>query len=201
MSIIKMLSIFLLFSKIAYCEDTFNGKINHIQIFGSTSYVVGGGNTADDGFEYNNGKLDIGYFSLTYSQPSSLFRINARRSVELGYIYGRNRLIKNAPEKYSRYSQSTIGGTYELLFGSSKLYLGAGLGLFFKTKHNSSGNLLSVEKDNRVNSRFMFAPKLSIGTAIHSLTVEFNARHFSNGSLSEPNIGYNFLGMSIGILF
>lgn len=112
---------------------------------------------------------------LSYSQPSTFFKVRSRKSLEIIGLIG-----------LSEYEQIIAGGMQEIFIGKKWLYITLGLGAYIKTK-----------RTNRIASAFTFGQKFAIGTSIKKINIEICYRHFSNGSIEKPNRGHDFIGANL----
>ncbi len=73
----------------------------------------------------------------------------------------------------------------------SNLYFGAGLGIYIKNKINS-----------RISSKFTFGQKYFLGFNLNEhISLEIFEKHISNGSITDNNNGYDFLGIAASYIF
>ena len=190
---------FLAHAAFAVENPIFVSSRNQVMFHGGISVRSGGiegfREVKSDGSR-GNYKPDLGYASLTYSQPTDFFRMASRRNLELGVMAGRKhggveRSDNSvATKNYAHYNQALLGVSQDALFGRSPLYLSLGLGAYIKSKAT-----------DRISSRFTFGGRAALGTNIGAVSLEAYARHFSNGSLNESNSGQNFIGISAGMRF
>lgn len=127
-----------------------------------------------------------------YSQPNRIFRLPARLNIEIGGFFGfgdlnvYNLFIAGLSEEIS------LPLFYTQKYGN--MYIGIGLGIYIKGK-----------SEPRVGSAFTFGERIFIGYNLplfgRHLNIELFLRHYSNGTLAQPNIGFNFYGISLGSPF
>jgi lipid A 3-O-deacylase len=160
----------------------FGGYKNQISVSGGQSLRVG----------VKSEKLF--YADITYSQPTTFFRLPARRNLELAGLRGDdcNRLICNEDNGYpktdnlSQYNLTLLGLSQDVVFlQRGKFYANARLGVYLKDIAT-----------NRISSRFTFGQRLALGYGLGRVNLELYVRHFSNGSLTEQNSGQNFYGLT-----
>jgi hypothetical protein len=112
--------------------------------------------------------------NLSYSQPNDFFRLEGRQNFEL---------VKFA-DRYDLYlaglSQDVINSIYR------KSFVGLGLGIFIANKTT-----------DRVGSNFTFSEKVFLGFRFGNQVVELLYRHFSNGSVTNENSGFDFVGLTL----
>lgn len=121
-----------------------------------------------------------GMFMLQYSQPATVFRLDGRQNLHVGHV-----LDGNTPWSFAGASLDVILASYR------RVYAGAGIGGFIRT-----------QETERLNSRFTFGERAFIGCRITpTFGAEVFIQHFSNGDLTDKNLGYNFLGLSGSINF
>lgn len=135
--------------------------------------------------EHNlNGIYDVG---VHYSQPNHLFRLPGRMSAELEVFF----LTKGFKEVVFGLAQDIT-----LPFFVDYLYYGVGIGIYIRS-----------HIDTFVGSAFNFGEKVFFGyrekgfLSNADMDIEIFVKHYSNGSLRLPNIGFNFFGVSVGFLF
>ena len=121
-----------------------------------------------------------GLLMLHYSQPTKIFRLDARQSLHIGHVF-------------SESDQWSFGGLSfdAVLVSWNKFYIGAGIGAYIRNNMTP-----------RLDSRFTFGEKAFIGYQItEKLGTELFIQHYSNGDLTGQNLGYNFLGLSFNMNF
>lgn len=155
---------------------------------------ISAGQSFRSGFE----KEDLYYGDITYSQPTTFFRLPARRNISLGGYRGDecdnvNCVdINGTPERDFSQNDLTIFGISEdvVLFSVGDFYTTLGLGIYIKS-----------ESTNRVSSKFTFGERFGLGYRINRVNFEVYARHFSNGTLTDENSGQNFYGLTLAFNF
>lgn len=121
--------------------------------------------------------------TLQYSQPTSFFRIPARRSLNisetlgLGHRYGWD---------WSDYTIPMVYVTEDIaLFKIEKLYAGIGAGAGLQAKQNA-----------RIGTKLLFQFKVTLGYNFNDKwSGEFFVQHFSNANTDEDNHSYAFYGL------
>ena len=96
---------------------------------------------------------------------------------------------------YSQYNQMLFGFSQDvLILYTENTYLGVGAGGYIKTRDERGGDVT----EPRVQSLFAFGLSAFLGQKItDSMSLELFYKHFSNGKLERPNIGHNFVGLTI----
>lgn len=119
-----------------------------------------------------------------YSQPLNILRLPARTNIHLLQNFGYNHDDGT--------SFGAIGVSWDIAFFSfCDWYIGAGLGPYMR----DSG-------DKYVSSRLVFGERVFVGKRISdNLATELFTLHFSNGDFTEPNRGFNFVGIAINYSF
>jgi hypothetical protein len=124
------------------------------------------------------GKVEpLSILNIAYSQQNKFFRLQGRQNFELLGFFGKG--------TYKKYDCLTAGLSQDVIVPLYKgLFIGTGLGIFIANK-----------KTDRVNSNFTFGEKIFIAIRYKDEVIELLGRHFSNGSLTGKNKGYNFVGI------
>lgn len=120
----------------------------------------------------------------TYSQPMTIFKIPARMNATV---------IQNIAYNSAKgLSFIGVGLSWDVVaFDWNGWYVGGGLGPYYRNNY-----------DRWVSSRLVFGEKLFIGKNITDcLRMEMYTLHFSNGDLTDTNLGFNFWGFSVGYSF
>ncbi len=184
-SLISHLSslLLLIFLSPCYGESTqplkgpFLGKRNMISLVGGVEF---GG----------RGFASLGDFGIHYAQPDRFFRIPGRLVAELETFVG-----DYAKKTFYMFIFGVAQDIYLPIFRTG-LYVGLGFGIYIRTKQGI-----------RIGSAFTFGEKVFLGYAHNvakgkgALSYEIFIKHYSNGSLTAINAGYNFVGGSIGYSF
>jgi hypothetical protein len=123
--------------------------------------------------------------SIQYSQPTSFFRIPARRSLNLSQTIGLHR--KNGWE-WQDYSIPMIYLTEDIaLFRYKKIYGGMGAGVGLQAQENA-----------RLGAKLIFQFKVTFGYNFNKRWAgEFFIQHFSNANTAEENNSYAFYGLGV----
>ena len=121
---------------------------------------------------------------LQYSQPIEIFRLPSRMNLSLVQNFG-----------YSHddgLSFIAAGISWDVsLVNWRGFYLGVGIGPYMR----DSG-------DRYVESRLVFGERVFIGKNVSDRwRLEWFTQHFSNGSFTEINRGFNFTGLAINYSF
>ena len=123
--------------------------------------------------------------TLQYSQPTSFFRIPARRSINFSQTIGLGH--KNGWD----WADFTIPILYLsediAIFRYNKLYMGVGAGFG-----------LQAEENARLGSKLLFQFKMTFGYNFNDKwAMELFIQHFSNADTAEENNSYAFYGLNI----
>ncbi|MCQ2562763.1 MAG: acyloxyacyl hydrolase [Alphaproteobacteria bacterium] len=124
-------------------------------------------------------------FSIQYSQPTTFFRIPARRSINISQTLG----LRSVDEwDWNEYSVPIGYITEDIaLLRTENFYAAIGAGAGLQVKENS-----------RIGSKFLFQFKVTLGYNFSEKTaVEFFIQHFSNGNTATENYSYAFYGLSL----
>ena len=189
-------SIALLFGGIfmyAFDENHLDNKKSWLQynpIFQdnkNTLKLIGALDFSPSGFSH------LGALGIHYGQPNTFFRLPGRMALEFeGFIGSGN-------EK--ELGQIILGVAQDVILPIryTNFYIGASIGIYIRT-------LI----DTRIGSAFTFGEKIFIGYAYYAnsentggggYSCEIFIKHYSNGSLTSVNKGFNFFGMSVGYSF
>ena len=123
--------------------------------------------------------------NITYSQPTTFFRVSARRSINIASTLGLH-------EKYGwRWQDYTI----------PIIYLGEDISLL-KLSHFytliGGGIGLQSQQNARIGSKLLFQLKLSFGYMFNERWAgEFFIQHFSNANTADENHSYAFYGVGV----
>lgn len=138
------------------------------------------------GFD-EGGFLKLGNLGIHYSQPNHFFRLAGRLSAELEIFFD----TKDFSEIIFGISQDIV-----LPLFMDNFYFGVGLGIYIRS-----------QVDSYIGSAFNFGEKVFLGYRFKKVHNDFDieleafVKHYSNGSLRLPNIGFNFFGFGIAFLF
>lgn len=130
------------------------------------------------------------YFNtnLIYAQPNRIFKLPGRINFEIGGVF-------SSPNQKISYNFAMVGISQDLVlpiypseFGN--LFLGVGIGLYIKS-----------EIDDRVGSKVTFGERFFLGYVFKGFEIEIYYKHYSNGTLENPNSGHDFGGLSLGYCF
>ena len=123
----------------------------------------------------------IGTFQ--YSQPTTFFRVPARRSLNISETVG---LHEKNGWKWQDYSIPMIYFTGDIaLFRYHRLYAGMGAGVGLQAKQNA-----------RIGSKLLFQFKVTFGYNFNKRWAgEFFIQHFSNANTADENNSYAFYGL------
>lgn len=121
--------------------------------------------------------------TVQYSQPTTFFRIPARRSLNLSQTIG---LYEKNGWKWQDYSIPMIYATGDIaLFRYNKIYAGTGAGVGLQAKQNA-----------RLGAKLIFEFKVMFGYNFTDRWAgEFFIQHFSNANTADENNSYAFYGL------
>jgi len=121
--------------------------------------------------------------SIQYSQPTSFFRIPARRSLNISMTVG---LHEARGWEWQDFSIPMAYLTEDIaLFRYERLYAGIG-----------AGAGLQAEENARIGSKLIFQFKLTFGYNLSKKwALELFIQHFSNANTAEENNSYAFYGL------
>ncbi len=121
--------------------------------------------------------------TIQYSQPTSFFRIPARRSINVSMTLG---LDEARGWKWQDYTIPIAYITEDIaLFRYKRLYAGLGAGVG-----------LQAEENDRIGSKLIFQFKVTFGCNIsRRWAMEFFIQHFSNANTADENNSYAFYGL------
>lgn len=125
----------------------------------------------------------IGTFQ--YSQPTTFFRVPARRSINISETLG---LGEKNGWKWQDYTIPMIYFTEEVaLFRYNRLYGGMGAGVGLQAKQNE-----------RLGAKLLFQFKVTFGYNINKeWAAELFIQHFSNANTADENNSYAFYGLGL----
>ena len=123
--------------------------------------------------------------TITYSQPTTFFRIPARRSLNISETLGLG--SKNGWD-WTDYTIPIGYATEDIaLFRYKRLYMGVGAGVGLQVKENK-----------RLGAKLLFQFKVTIGVNItQEWATELFIQHFSNANTAEDNHSYAFYGLGL----
>ena len=121
--------------------------------------------------------------TFQYSQPTSFFRVPARRSINISETLG---LYKKYGWDWPDYSVPIAYVTEDIaLFKYNKIYAGMGAGAGLQAKENT-----------RLGAKLLFEFKVLLGYNFNNKwSGEFFIQHFSNANTAEENHSYAFYGL------
>lgn len=123
--------------------------------------------------------------TITYSQPTTFFRIPARKSLNISQTLG---LDEKYGWKWQNYT-IPIGYITEdiALFRYKRLYMGTGAGVGLQAKENK-----------RLGAKLVFQFKVTFGINISKeWATEIFIQHFSNANTADDNHSYAFYGIGL----
>ena len=125
----------------------------------------------------------IGTFQ--YSQPTTFFRIPARRSINVSETLG---LHKKNGWDWPDYTIPMAYLTEDIaLFRYERIYAGLGAGVGLQAKENE-----------RLGAKLVFQFKVTFGYNFNEKwAAEFFIQHFSNANTAEDNHSYAFYGLGL----
>lgn len=123
--------------------------------------------------------------TITYSQPTTFFRIPARRNLNISETLGLG--SKNGWD-WTDYTIPIGYATEDIaLFRYKRLYMGVGAGVGLQVKENK-----------RLGAKLLFQFKVTIGVNItREWATELFIQHFSNANTAEDNHSYAFYGLGL----
>lgn len=123
--------------------------------------------------------------TFQYSQPTTFFRVPARRSVNISETLGLNRKYG---WEWQDYTIPMIYFTEDIaLFRYHRIYAGLGAGAGLQAKQNE-----------RIGSKLLFEFKLTFGYNFNEKwAMELFIQHFSNANTADENNSYAFYGLGI----
>ena len=121
--------------------------------------------------------------TIQYSQPTSFFRIPARRSINISMTLG---LGEARGWKWQDYTIPMAYLTEDIaLFRYKRLYAGVGAGVG-----------LQAEENDRIGSKLIFQFKVTFGYNFsNQWAMELFIQHFSNANTADENNSYAFYGL------
>ena len=121
--------------------------------------------------------------SFTYSQPTTFFRIPARRSINISETLG---LHEKYGWEWQDYTIPMIYLTEDIaLFRYERIYAGMG-----------AGAGLQAQENDRLGAKLLFQFKVTFGYNINKQwATELFIQHFSNANTAEENHSYAFYGL------
>jgi hypothetical protein len=128
----------------------------------------------------HNVKLEpLSILNVALSQQNKFFRLQGRQNFEILGFLGKG--------TYKKYDCLIAGLSQDVIILAYKgIFIGTGLGIFISNK-----------KTDRVGSNFTFGEKIFVAIRYKDEVIELLVRHFSNGSLTSENRGYNFVGIVV----
>ncbi|MBO7052938.1 MAG: acyloxyacyl hydrolase [Alphaproteobacteria bacterium] len=123
--------------------------------------------------------------TFQYSQPTTFFRVPAKRSINLSGVFGLH--AKNGWE-WQDYSVPIIYFTEDIaLFKLDKFFIGTGAGAGLQAKEN-----------DRLGTKLLFQFKVTAGYSFNKKwAMEIYAQHFSNANTDHNNYSYAFYGLGV----
>lgn len=120
--------------------------------------------------------------TFTYSQPTTFFRVPARRSINISETLG---LKEKYGWKWQDYTIPMIYLTEDIaLFRYKRLYAGLG-----------AGAGLQAQENERLGAKLVFQFKVTFGYNItKQWATELFIQHFSNANTADENNSYAFYG-------
>jgi len=121
--------------------------------------------------------------TFQYSQPTTFFRIPARRSINISETLG---LHEKYGWKWQDYTIPMIYATEDIaLFRYKRIYAGVGAGAGLQAKENE-----------RLGAKLIFEFKVTFGYNFNKQwATELFIQHFSNANTADENNSYAFYGL------
>lgn len=153
------------------CAPTFATANPMFGEYQNQAKIYGGSYVGDTQFE----RASV-FAMAEYAQPVTFLRLPARVNLHAGLSSGTD------------ITWTITGGSLDVvLLSSGRFYAGAGMGIFYRNKQTM-----------RLSSRFTFGERGFIGYRISDkLSTEIFVQHFSNGDITDRNLGYNFAGVGM----
>jgi len=121
--------------------------------------------------------------TFTYSQPTTFFRVPARRSINISETLG---FREKYGWKWQDYTIPMIYLTEDILLFDYKDFYGA----------MGAGAGLQAQENERLGAKLLFQFKVMLGYHINEKwSGEFFIQHFSNANTAEQNNSYAFYGL------
>ncbi|MBR5904804.1 MAG: acyloxyacyl hydrolase [Alphaproteobacteria bacterium] len=123
--------------------------------------------------------------TIQYTQPTTFFRIPARRSLNFSQTIG---IKEKNGWKWQDFSIPIFYVSEDIaMFRYKRLYMGMGAGVGLQGKENE-----------RLGSKLLFQFKIEFGYNINKKwAVELFIQHFSNANTAEENHSYAFYGLGL----
>ena len=123
--------------------------------------------------------------TLQYSQPTTFFRVPAKRSINISGAIG---LHEKYGWNWQDYSVPIIYFTEDIaLFKMDSVFMGMGAGAGLQGKEN-----------DRLGTKLLFQFKMTLGYSFNEKwAMEIYAQHFSNANTDQNNHSYAFYGLGI----
>ena len=121
--------------------------------------------------------------TIQYSQPTTFFRVPARRSINISETLG---LHEKYGWKWQDYTIPMIYVTEDIaLFRYKRIYAGMG-----------AGAGLQAQENERLGAKLLFQFKVTFGYNFNKQWAgEFFIQHFSNANTADENNSYAFYGL------
>lgn len=159
-------------------QDPFMGKYNQQIAFG-----IGQG--FDTGIIIPPPTRPVPFYigTFQYSQPTTFFRVPARRSINISETVG---FSEKYSWKWQDYTTPMIYVSEDIaLFRYERIYAGMGAGIGLQARENE-----------RLGAKLIFQFKLTFGyNFTKQWAAEFFIQHFSNANTDEDNHSYAFYGI------
>ena len=184
-------NVYTFFKKYVLTEKNpiFQDKNNEFYISYYASFNRGEG--GDYGVGTKHFERFVHSAQLHYAQPNKLLRIHGRLSVGAYTWHG------VAGEYRNLYKAYGIEVIQEVFFGTSDLYVSAGIGPSF-----AIGKKGALDGEDRGLTGFNFSSVIKIGHVFDcGMILELAYHHYSNGGLGRTNQGLDMIGVAVGYVF
>lgn len=182
---ITLILSFILFSQIAMADPVILPERNPFMGTYQNQVAFGLGQGFDTGWILPPPVRPVLFYigTFQYSQPTSFFRVPARRSINISQTVG---LHERYGWNWPAYSIPMIYLTEDIaLFRINRFYGGMG-----------AGAGLQAQENERLGAKLIFQFKVSFGYNFNKKwSGEFFVQHFSNANTAEQNNSYAFYGL------
>ena len=182
---ISLFSIFLLLPMAAMADSCILPEKNPFMGTYQNQIAFGAGQGFDTGILLPPPVRPVPFYIATiqYSQPTTFFRIPARRSLNVSQTIG---LHEKYGWKWQDYSIPMVYITEDIaLFRYHRIYAGLG-----------AGAGLQAHENERLGAKLIFEFKLTFGYNFNEQwATEFFIQHFSNANTADENNSYAFYGL------
>lgn len=172
---------------IAFADSCFLPEVNPFMGKYQNQFSFGFGQGFDTGILLPPPVRPVPFYigTITYSQPTTFFRIPARRNLNASVTLG---LGEKYGWKWQDYTIPIGYATEDIaLFRYKRFYMGAGAGAGLQAKENK-----------RLGAKLVFQFKVMFGYNINKKwATELFIQHFSNANTADDNHSYAFYGLGL----